>query len=170
MYMSIVWTIKRKTAAILMIALLAFTPSAYSSTDTGNIFGASANEISDTMININITVGTQVFAAKFYDNESARTIVSRMPLTLEMDDYASQEKVAGLPFVLPFVRPSASAETPATINTGDIYLWSGNSLVLFYTTFSNSYSYVPVGYIVDVAGLTDAVGRGSVTVVFGAAE
>jgi len=166
MYMSIVWTIKRKTAATLMIALLAFTLSAYSSTDAGNVSGASANEISDTMININITVDTQVFAAKFYDNESARTIVSQMPLTLEMDDYASQEKVAGLPFAL----PSASTETPVTINAGDIYLWSGDSLVLFYTTFSNLYSYVPVGYIVDVAGLTDAVGRGSVTVVFGAEE
>jgi len=89
-----------------------------------------------------------------------------MPLTLEMDDYASQEKVTGLPFAL----PSASTETPATINAGDIYLWSGNSLVLFYNMFSNLYSYVPVGYIVDVAGLTDAVGRGSVIVIFGAAE
>ena len=46
--MSIEWTIKRKTAATLMIALLAFTLSAYSSTDTGNVSGASANEISNT--------------------------------------------------------------------------------------------------------------------------
>jgi len=115
-----------------------------------------------SMIDVNITVGSQVFAARFYDNEPARAIVSAMPFTLEMDDYARQEKVTRLDITL----PAAPAETPATINSGDIYLWSGNSLVLFYTTFSNSYSYVPAGYIVDVTGLTDALGKGSVTAVF----
>lgn len=75
---------------------------------------------------------------------------------------ASQEKVTDLTFAL----PSAVTETPATINAGDIYIWSDNNLVLFYTTFSNSYSYVPVGYIEDVTGLRDALGRGSAEVTF----
>lgn len=116
----------------------------------------------DTMPAINIKVGNKTFVVTMYDNESARTIVQEMPFTLEMDDYASQEKVAELLFAL----PSAETETPATINSGDIYLWSGNNLVLFYTTFSNSYGYVPVGYIEDVTGLQDALGSGSVEVTF----
>lgn len=95
-------------------------------------------------------------------NESTQVIVQEMPFTLEMDDYASQEKVAELTFAL----PSAVTETPATINAGDLYLWSGNNLVLFYSPFSNSYSYVPVGYIEDVTGLQDALGSGSVEVTF----
>lgn len=115
-----------------------------------------------TIPTINIQVGNKNFTATLYDNESARTIVGEMPFTLKMDDFASQEKVADLTFAL----PSASTETPARINAGDIYLWSGNNLVLFYTTFSNSYSYVPIGYITDVAGLTDALGSGSVEVTF----
>lgn len=114
------------------------------------------------MINVTITVGNEVFAAKFYDNESARAIVSEMPFTLEMEDYASQEKVTDLDFAL----PSASTEAPATINSGDIYLWAGNSLVLFYTTFSNSYSYTRLGYITDVAGLAEALGSGNIEVSF----
>ena len=114
------------------------------------------------MPSVTIQVGSKTFTAAMYDNASARTIVQQMPFTLEMDDYASQEKVTGLTFPL----PSASTEVPATINAGDIYLWSGNNLVLFYTTFSNSYSYVPVGYIEDVTGLKDALGDGSVVVAF----
>lgn len=116
----------------------------------------------DTIPTINIQVGDNNFTAILYDNESTRTIVEAMPFTLKMDDFASQEKVADLPFAL----SSAQTKTPATIDAGDIYLWSGNNLVLFYSTFSNSYSYIPVGYITDVTGLTDALGSGSVEVIF----
>lgn len=119
-------------------------------------------EGSDTMESINIQVGNENFTAVLHDNESARTLVGEMPFTLEMDDYASQEKVTNLTFDLPF----AQTQTPATINAGEIYLWSGNNLVLFYTTFSNSYSYVPIGYIEDVSGLQDALGSGNVSITF----
>ncbi len=77
-------------------------------------------------------------------------------------DFASQEKVTALTFDL----PSAQTEIPARINAGDIYLWSGNNLVLFYTTFSNSYSYVPVGRITDASSLADTLGSGSLRVTF----
>lgn len=115
---------------------------------------------------VNITVGDRVFSAVFHDNDSAHALVDQMPFALDMDDYAGQEKVAGVPYNL----PSASTLTPATIHTGDLYLWSGNSLVLFYTTFANSYSYVPVGYIADTAGLIEALGAGSATVTFSVAQ
>lgn len=117
------------------------------------------NEVGHT---VNVKVGDSSFTAILYDNESARTIIEQMPFSLDMGDYAGQEKVTGLPFDL----PDAPAEKPDIINVGDIYLWSGNSLVLFYTPFSNSYSYVPVGYIEDTAGLTEALGGGRVQVFF----
>lgn len=123
---------------------------------------ASENPPEDNAITVNITAGSKTFAATMYDNESAQTIVQEMPFTLEMDDYAGQEKVAELTFAL----PSAVTETPATINAGELYLWSGNNLVLFYTTFSNSYSYVPIGYIEDITGLQDALGSDSIKITF----
>ena len=55
-----------------------------------------------------------------------------------------------------------------TINAGDLYLWSDDNPVLFHTTFSNAYSYVPIEMIDDVTGLTDALGARSVEVTFSA--
>lgn len=123
-------------------------------------------EVGAAMLYINIKAGNKQFTATLYDNESARTIVKEMPFTLEMEDFASQEKIAGLSFAL----PAAQTEIPATIKAGDLYLWSGNELVLFYTTFSNSYSYVPVGYIEDVTGLQHALGNDKVTLTFSVNE
>ena len=111
---------------------------------------------------LSIVAGGRTFNAKLHDNASVKALLAQMPFTLQMDDFASQEKVATLPFAM----SSAPTEVPARINAGDIYLWSGNNLVLFYTTFSNAYSYVPIGYIEDVAGLRDALGNGSVQVTF----
>ncbi|MNB93713.1 hypothetical protein D3C75_408510 [compost metagenome] len=119
-----------------------------------------------TMPTINIKIANINFTATLYDNESARTIVQEMPFTLNMEDFALQEKIAELTFPL----PSAQTETPATIKAGDLSLWSGNNLVLFYTTFSNAYRYVPVGYIEDVTGLQSALGNGTVTLTFSANE
>lgn len=112
---------------------------------------------------IAITVNSdKVFIAKFYDNASAEAIIAQMPLTLDMSDYGAQEKIATLTFDL----PSASTEVPSRINIGDIYLYSGNSLVLFYTSFPNVYGYVPVGYVDNVDGLVEALGAGNILVEF----
>lgn len=145
----------KKMTAILMIALLAFNLTMCGNSASGSMSG-------DGMIDVNITVGSQVLSTKFYNNESAQAIIEEMPFALEMGDYTSQEKVASLNIAL----PSSSTETPDTINAGEIYLWSGNSLVLFYTTFPNSYSYVPIGYIEDVEGLVQVLGSGNVEVTF----
>lgn len=119
-------------------------------------------EEGDTIPTLNIQVGNKIFTATMYDNEATRSILEQMPFTLNMDDYGSQEKIGQLTFDL----PSVPTQTPARINIGDIYLWSDNNLVLFYTTFSNSYSYVPVGHITDVSELRDVLGSDSVEVIF----
>lgn len=112
---------------------------------------------------VNISVGNEHFAASFYDNETTRDLIKQMPLTLNMSDYNGQEKVC----TLSKTPPSSSTEKPATIHEGELYIWSGDSLVLFYSTFQNSYGgYVPLGYIEDTSRLKTALGSGDVEVTF----
>ena len=55
-----------------------------------------------------------------------------------------------------------------TTQAGDIVLYSGNQIVMFYG--SNSWSYTKIGKIDDLSGWEDALGNGSVTVVFSLTE
>ena len=115
------------------------------------------------MIPILITVGSTTFPAKLYDNPTTRALLAQFPLKLTMSELNGREKYYHLPNKLPAER----TETPATIQAGEIMLWSSDSLVLFYNTFSNTYGgYVKLGYVEDVTGLTTALGSGSVQVTF----
>ena len=51
-----------------------------------------------------------------------------------------------------------------TTQAGDIVLYQGNQIVLFYG--SNSWSYTRLGRIDDLSGWEEALGSGDVTVAF----
>ena len=51
-----------------------------------------------------------------------------------------------------------------TMQAGDIVLYSGNQIVMFYG--SNSWDYTKIGRIDDLSGWEDALGTDSVTAVF----
>ncbi len=55
-----------------------------------------------------------------------------------------------------------------TTAKGDIVLYSGNQLVIFYG--SNSWSYTRIGEIDDLTDWKKALGNGDITAVFTAAE
>lgn len=112
---------------------------------------------------VNITIGTDVFTAVFYNNTAAQNLIAQMPLSLNMSDINQNEKY----YYLPEDLPSTATERPSSITSGEIMCWSGNCLVLFYDTFSNSYDgYVRLGYIEDTSGLVDALGTGDITIIF----
>jgi hypothetical protein len=73
----------------------------------------------------------------------------------------NNEKYYDLPNALP-----ANSSNPATIKNGDLMLYGSKTLVLFYKTFSTSYSYTKLGRIDDVTGLASALGSGNVTITF----
>jgi hypothetical protein len=108
-----------------------------------------------------ITIGSNTFTAKLLDNPTVTEFKSRLPLTIDMSELNGNEKLYRFSTDLP-VNPS----NPGTINTGDLMIYSSNTLVLFYKSFPTSYSYTKLGRIENSTGLADAVGLESVAVTF----
>ncbi len=114
---------------------------------------------------LKIIIGTTAFTATLYNNATVNAFKSRLPMTINMSELNGNEKYFDLPNGLP-----ANASNPGTINAGDLMLYGSNTLVLFYKSFSTSYSYTPMGRIEDVSGLTAALGSGNVIVKFELSE
>lgn len=121
----------------------------------------TAEQEEDTMTDIVITIGERQFMAKLYDNETARAFAEQLPLTIDMSELNGNEKYYYMPEELP-----ADAERPGRIKTGDLMLFGSDCLVLFYDTFSTSYSYTRIGYVEDPDGLAQVLGSGSAKVNF----
>lgn len=79
---------------------------------------------------------------ELYNNDATKALLNRLAegdVTITLDDYGDFEKVGALGFDLP-----TSDEQTAT-QYGDVMLYQGNQLVIFYG--QNSWAYTPIGYI-----------------------
>ena len=110
---------------------------------------------------MHITIGQHRFVADLADTTAAKELRSLLPFTLHMQDHLHNEKHAHLPRAL-----SRNDSRPGRIQAGDIMLWGGNTLVVFYESFDSSYSYTRLGKIRDVQNLKSAVGTGNVDIGF----
>ena len=110
---------------------------------------------------LKIRVGEKTFTATILDNETAKAFKALLPLTLSMNELNDNEKYAQLPKNLP-----TNASVPPSIQTGDLMMYGSSTLVLFYESFTTSYSYTKIGKIDDVAGLVAALGSGDIKVSF----
>ena len=110
---------------------------------------------------IEIIAGGKTFTAALYDNDAAKALMEMLPMTLNMGELNGNEKY----YYLDSDLPTASSR-PSGIHTGDLMLYGRNCLVLFYQSFSTSYSYTPLGHIDDPNGLAAALGSGSTQVTF----
>ena len=110
---------------------------------------------------IRITVGSVSFVATTYDNATAKGFLALLPMTVTMNELNSNEKYYYLSGNLP-----NSPENPSTINAGDLMLYGQNCLVLFYETYTTSYSYTKIGFIENTTGLKTALGSNNPTIAF----
>ena len=117
------------------------------------------------MQKIMIDVGGQSFQAVLYDNETAKALEGRLPMTLHMEELHGNEKFYYLEEGLPTV-----SKNVGNIQTGDIMLFGSDCLVLFFDDFNTSYSYTRIGQIEDTQGFAGALADGTVEVTFRAGE
>ena len=105
--------------------------------------------------------GGKTFTATLVDNSSTQALKEQLAkgnITVEMEDYANMEKVGSLGIRLP------RNDKQTTTGPGDIILYQGHNLVIYYDT--NSWSFTRLGKINNAsqADLKAALGRGDVTV------
>ena len=108
-----------------------------------------------------ITIGDQELLAAFADNSSAeefRELLAQGPLTIEMEDYGGFEKVGPLGTTL------TRNDTRITTEPGDVILYQGNQITIYYGT--NSWSFTRLARIDDPSGLQEVLGEDTVSVTF----
>ena len=89
---------------------------------------------------IKITVSGKTVSVLIEDNKATKALVAALresPITYEADDYGGFEKVGSLGRSLP------TSNNQITTQAGDVILYNGNQIVLFYG--SNSWSYTRIG-------------------------
>ena len=125
----------------------------------------TTSEKEQTAMKMNVQVGTYTFTAALEDNDAVRELKEMMqagPVIINMSDYSGFEKVG------PLGRSLTTSNSQTTTAAGDIVLYNGNNIVMFYG--SNSWSYTRIGKIDDLTDWAAALGSGDITVTFTLAE
>ena len=108
---------------------------------------------------MNVIVNGKTCTAVLEANESARAFAERLPLSVNMTELNGNDKYCRLPERLP-----SDDSRPKEIHTGDLMLYGGDCVVLFYKDFPTSYSYTRLGRIENPSGLAEALGSGNIHV------
>ena len=129
------------------------------------ITGCSNNKVELPKENNDLGVNNQVkvlidkkgYTINLEDNETAKEFVNMLPLELNMNELNGNEKYVYLDRKLP-VNPSNINK----INAGDVMIYGNDCLVIFYKSFTSSYSYTKIGHIENLPNL----GNDSISVKF----
>ena len=110
-----------------------------------------------------VKIGDKYYSIEFESNSSADAFfekIKKEPLTVDMHDYGGFEKVGDLPWELP------TNDTEITTESGDIILYQGNKITIYYG--ENTWNFTKLGRVsdVDAKELKEALGDGNVTVEF----
>jgi len=143
--------------------------SACDTNDTDDLFTPETNDNDkeknpdkdNESMNVKLKIGSTEFVVTLKDNPTANAFKQLLPMTMKMSELNNNEKYYGLPSALP-----TNASNPGIIKNGDLMLYGSTTLVLFYKTFSTSYSYTRIGSVDNPSELEKALGSGDVSVVF----
>ncbi|MBQ9886108.1 MAG: hypothetical protein IJM37_04520 [Lachnospiraceae bacterium] len=102
-------------------------------------------------------IGEAAVPVTWEDNESVEELKKLLPLTIEMSMYGGFEQVGAIG------QSIVRNDTQITTDSGDIVLYSGNQIVVFYG--SNSWAYTRLGHVnLSEQEMTALLGNGDVTI------
>ncbi len=104
-----------------------------------------------------LKINGEEYPVEWEDNESVEALKELCPMTVELSMYGGFEQVGSLESSLP------RNDEQTTTDYGDIVLYSGNQIVIFYG--SNSWAYTRQGHILaDKEIMEEAFGNRDVTI------
>ncbi len=111
--------------------------------------------------NLTLTANGKSFTLKLNSSAAAKKLRSMLPLTLTMNELNGNEKYYYTDTEFP-----GTEKTFSTINSGDLMVFGGNCLVLFYDKIEGSpYEYISLGKLTSTKGLKAALGAGNVKII-----
>ena len=130
----------------------------------GQLSGERVSETSESEeaeAMLQMTIGGIPVEVEWEDNESVETLKQlcrEEPLAIQMSMYGGFEQVGSIGKSLP------RNDSQTTTQAGDIVLYSGDQIVIFYG--SNSWAYTRLGHITDKTDeeLAELLGSGDVTI------
>lgn len=119
------------------------------------------NSLETEEMNILMKIGDEAVAVEWEDNESVSALTELLreqSLSIQMSMYGDFEQVGSFGTSLP------REDEQTTTQAGDIVLYSGSQIVVFYG--SNSWAYTRLGRITDKSTeeLAELLGSGDVTI------
>ena len=140
-----------------------------SSTDMENTDTTNPEEEDEPMQekSLKMSIGDTAVEVEWEDNESVEALAKLAetePLVIEMSMYGGFEQVGSLGESLP------RNDKQTTTEAGDIVLYSGNQIVVFYG--SNSWAYTRLGHITDKTAeeMAELLSGGDVTITISMGE
>lgn len=139
---------KKMLIMILTIALIVVPAACSGDKETQEPVGSGEtqktgnNEEEKGMIGMTLKINGEEVNVKWEDNESVRALanlVSEGPVTIDTSLYGGFEQVGGLGTTLP------NNDVNTTTEPGDIVLYNGSSIVVFFGT--NTWAYTRLGRI-----------------------
>ena len=139
------------------------TPKSSASKTPDAVPASSTSKVGEAPVKLKIHVNDTTFTATLEENSSAKAFaefLAQGDMTLDMHDYGSFEKVADLPRSFP--RNDKQIDTDA----GDIILYQGNSITIYYD--KNSWNFTRLARIdnVNKKRLQQILGNGNVKATF----
>ncbi len=119
------------------------------------------SETQEESTGMKLFIGEEEVMVNWENNEAVAALqeeVDKQPLMIDMSMYDDFEQVGELGMSLP------TNDKQITTEAGDIMLYSGNHIVVFYG--SNSWAYTPLGKITDQSPeeMTELLGEGDITI------
>ncbi len=153
----------RGLAAYVLITAMTVFLLGCGNSKTGAASGTEAAAEEEAVKTLQMKIADTVVEVAWEDNESVealRKLCEEEPLTIEMSMYGGFEQVGSIGSNLP------RNDVETTTSAGDIVLYSGNKIVVFYG--SNSWAYTRLGHITDQdeKGMTQLLSNGDVAITF----